>query len=302
MNPRTSGLACLLVTSVGWGLNWPAMKYLLQEWPPLFARGSAGLCAAVLVALLARASGQRLALPRQAFGRLAAAAFFNVFAWMGFATLSLRWLATGQSALLVYTMPAWATLIAWPVLGRRPGGRSVAGLVLCLAGVGLLFAGAAGGIRPEQFPGVVFALASAALFAFGTVVAKPLPVPPLTAVAWQLAIACVPMAVLGMLLERPDPAALSARGAAVLVYMTLVPMALCYVTWFAALRTLPPAVAAIATLLTPVIGIVAAAWSLGEPLGWKELTAMCLTLAGVALALRDRPAAAAPPRRPGGPR
>ena len=29
------GLAFLAVTSVGWGLNFPIMKNLLSEWPPL---------------------------------------------------------------------------------------------------------------------------------------------------------------------------------------------------------------------------------------------------------------------------
>jgi drug/metabolite transporter (DMT)-like permease len=47
-------------------------------------------------------------------------------------------------------------------------------------------------------------------------------------------------------------------------------------------------------LLVPIIGIVAAALVLGEPLGWKEAVAMALTLSGVALALRRK----APPTEP----
>ncbi|WP_222864120.1 hypothetical protein [Pigmentiphaga aceris] len=42
-NAYGTGIACLLVTAVGWGLNWPAMKQLMLELPPLFARGVAGL-------------------------------------------------------------------------------------------------------------------------------------------------------------------------------------------------------------------------------------------------------------------
>jgi probable blue pigment (indigoidine) exporter len=33
------GLILLAVTSVGWGLNFPIMKHLLTEWPPLSSRG-----------------------------------------------------------------------------------------------------------------------------------------------------------------------------------------------------------------------------------------------------------------------
>src|SRR4051812_19911155 len=35
-----AGLLFLLVASVGWGLNWPALKMLLAEWPPQSARGA----------------------------------------------------------------------------------------------------------------------------------------------------------------------------------------------------------------------------------------------------------------------
>jgi drug/metabolite transporter (DMT)-like permease len=285
-NPRAIGLLYLLITSVGWGMNWPAMKFLLTQWPPLFARGGAGLAAALLIAIAAIALRQSLALPRKLFGRLALAAFLNIFAWMGFSTLAMRWLNVGQGALLVYTMPVWASLLAWPVLGRRPTLASTIGLALCLAGIGLLFSGGGTAITHEQIPGAAFALGAALLFAFGTVVLKPLPMPPLASVAWQLLIGCLPMFLFGLLFEHPDLHALSTGGAAVMVYMTLVPMGLCYLSWFAALRRLPPALASVATLLTPLIGVLSAALSLGEPLGIKQLAAMSLTLAGVALALR----------------
>ncbi len=261
------------------------MKFLLKEWPPLFARGTSGLCAAALIAIVAVKAGQSLAVPHHLRGRLALAAFLNIFAWMGFSTLSMRWLNAGQGALLVYTMPVWATLMAWPFLGKRPTMSSIGGLVLCLSGIALLFAGANSGIRLDQAVGVMFALGAASLFAFGTIVLKPLPIPPLTSVTWQLLIGCLPMMLFGVVAEHPDLHALSGKGFAVMVYMTLVPMGVCYVTWFAALQRLPPALASIATLLTPVVGVLAAAVSLGEPLGIKEVLAMTLTLAGVTLAL-----------------
>jgi drug/metabolite transporter (DMT)-like permease len=68
--------------------------------------------------------------------------------------------------------------------------------------------------------------------------------------------------------------------------MALGPMGVCYLAWFAALRRLPAATAAIGTLTVPIIGIIAAAMMLGEPLGIREAPAMMLTLAGVALALQ----------------
>jgi drug/metabolite transporter (DMT)-like permease len=60
-----------------------------------------------------------------------------------------------------------------------------------------------------------------------------------------------------------------------------------YVSWFAALARLPASVAAIGTMAVPVIGVVASALTLHEPLGPGEIAALAFTLAGVALAARS---------------
>src|SRR3954470_21165509 len=127
---RRIGLLCLLVTAVGWGLNWPVMKLLLREWPPLAARGTAGIAAALGLAVLAVLRGERLAVPPRAVPRLLLAAALNVTAWIGLATVSLLWLTAGEGALLVYTMPIWATLlepIASQSTGRTGPGRRALG-------------------------------------------------------------------------------------------------------------------------------------------------------------------------------
>jgi drug/metabolite transporter (DMT)-like permease len=124
---------------------------------------------------------------------------------------------------------------------------------------------------------VLAALSAAVLFALGTITLRsPVGLPPLAVTAWQVGLGCLPMVVAGLLFEAPDPNALTAAGWAALIYMTIVPMGLCYLCWFAALRRLPPALASIGTLLVPLIGVVAAALAL----------ALALTLGGVFLALQ----------------
>jgi drug/metabolite transporter (DMT)-like permease len=75
------------------------------------------------------------------------------------------------------------------------------------------------------------------------------------------------MVLIGIIWEHPQLGGVSATGWLLLAYMTAVPMGLCYLSWFAALRRLRPASASAGTLLTPVIGVFAAAAVLGEPLG-----------------------------------
>jgi drug/metabolite transporter (DMT)-like permease len=282
------GLLLLLITAVGWGLNWPIIKFILREWPPLSARGTAGVIAAAGIALLAASRGQSLAIPRPARGKLISASALNVLAWMGLSTLSVLWLKAGEAALLAYTMPIWAMLLPWPLRGEVPNRSSIIALVLGATGLFVLFAGDVD-FTPSKIPGVVCALSAAVLFALGTLLMRSgLPLPPLTSVAWQVGFGSLPMLITGVLFERPDPRALTVAGIMGMAYMTMVAMGLCYATWFAALARLPPAIAANAMLITPLVGVIAGALMLGERLGSREVCALILTLAGVALALRQQ--------------
>ena len=213
IRPGHAGMLCLLVASVGWGLNWPALKVILNEWPPLSARGAAGVAAALGLAAVAVARGERLAVPRRAIGRLVLAAATNVFVWMGFTTVAVQWLTVGEAALLVYTMPIWVTLLASPIRNERPTLRTVAALVLGFAGIAVMLGGQVAAIGPHKVIGIALTLSAAILFALGTVTARSaLPLPPLVSVAWQVGIGCAPMLAAGLLFERPDPHALSAAA------------------------------------------------------------------------------------------
>jgi len=47
------------------------------------------------------------------------------------------------------------------------------------------------------------------------------------------------------------------------------------------LQLFPAGVAAISTLLIPVVGVIAGALILGEPIGWPELAALALVAAAL---------------------
>ncbi len=283
---RLSGFVFLACTALGWGLNWPAIKIILRDWPPLFARGVTGVASALILFSIAAVCRERLGMPRKAWGPLAFSAFTNVFAWMGFTTIAMTTLSISEAALLVYTMPIWATLLSWPVLGARPKPRDMAGLVLGFAGLFVLFSGHPLGFGSGKIIGIALALAAAILFALGSLlIARSLPVSPISFVAWQMSLGCIPMVGIGLAFEQPNIGGLTTDSALALAYMTLVAMGSCYLTWYAAIRRLPAATAAVGMLSVPVIGILSGALFVGESVGWREISAIVLTLAGVALAL-----------------
>jgi drug/metabolite transporter (DMT)-like permease len=286
LDPR--GLLLLLVTVFGWGVNWPAMKVLLAELPAFSMRVTCATLGVSLLFGIALARGEALAVPRALWPRLAVVSFLNVTSWMGLAAFSLLWLAAGEATIVCYSMPVWASIFAWIILGEPPGLRRVLALVLGFGGLLVLVLGSGLDVGVAKLPGVAVALAAAVLFSLGTVVTKrwPLALPPNAGAAWQLSLGCLPLLLCALLFEAPDFGALSTKAWALMVYAGIGPLGLCYLAWFAALRRLPAAAASAGTLLTPVVGVAAAAIFLGEALGVREVVALSMTVGGVILAVR----------------
>src|SRR5260221_12772497 len=136
-----AGLMFLAITSVGWGFNWPVTKYLLSELPPLTMRGSTGVVGAPLLGGVAILRGQSLWVPREMWLRLVLAAFINVACWMTVMGLALLWLPASEAALIAYTMPIWASILAWPILGERPNLLRVISLAMAFAGLAAIMGG-----------------------------------------------------------------------------------------------------------------------------------------------------------------
>ena len=283
-----AGLMFLAVTSLGWGFNWPVTKHLVGVLPPLTLRGSTGVVGAALLALLAILRSQSLAVPREVWPRLIIAGLLNVTVWMVLMGLALLWLPAGEAALIAYTMPVWASILAWPILGERPTWLRVLALLLAFAGLAALMGGNGLAASRDKLPGILMVLGGAFGFALGAVLAKKLPIrlPPLSAAAWQIGIGCVPIVLVGLVIEQSDWSRLDQLEWALMFYSTVIQFCVAYVTWFAALARLPASVAAIGTMAVPVIGVVASAIALREPLGAGQLAALALTLAAVALATR----------------
>ena len=282
----------LLITAFTWGLNWPVLKFAVQTWPPFSFRVLTGLAAVVLLFAIALVRGERLLPRRGQWGRLAIASVLNLTSYMGFATLSLLWLDASEATIIAYTMPIWAAMMAWPVLGERPTLFRVAGLALGFAGVAVLVAGqllgAPASVLVAKLPGVASAMGTALMFAGGAVFTKrfPLLLPPISNVGWQILIGMVPVAALALAFEHLDLGAIGGLGWGAFGYVAVVALCVSYLAWFRALALLPASTAATGTLLVPVVGVVSSALLLGEPLGARQFLALAMTISGVTLASR----------------
>ncbi len=291
LGSRAEGLCLVLFTACSWGASWPQTKFLLSELPPFTMRTFCGACGTLFALAVAIARREHLIPPRLQWGRLLLFSMLNYGVFIILSTETQVYLPASEAVVITYTLPIWASLLAWPLLGERPGWKQFVALLLAVGGVALLvgigFDNAQGGISWEKLPGVAMGLTAALLFGFGTVIAKrtPLALPPATNVAWQAGIGTVTLSALAVF-ETADWSRVTPAGWACVTYVATIPMTIAYLAWFRALRFVPASLAATTVLVSPMVGVLGSTLVLGETLGTRQIVALGMTLAGVALAAR----------------
>ncbi len=289
-NQRTLGILLLLGLTLAWGLNWPFLKIATSEIPVVQFRAVSTSVAAIALLTMARMSGMPMAVPRRHWLPLFVAASFNITSWHLVVAFAVTMMASsGQTAILAFTMPVWAAVLSTFVLKERLTVRRLIALVGGLLAVFLLTYRELSTLG-DHLLGAILAVLGAMGWAVGTVIQKRVAwtVPAIPLAGWQMAVGVVPIIVFACF-AGPfvwHEASWEAWGSA--VYLTGIAMVFAYYAWFSIVRIFPASVASIGTLLVPVVALVSGALVLDETIGWRELTALVLAVASVALVLFEK--------------
>ncbi len=277
-------LLALLILS--WGLNWPVMKLSVREFPPLTFRLLSMVGGLAVIALAARLQHASLRVPPGKVLTVIKLGIPNMLVWHAFIILGVKLLSSGRAAILGYTMPVWAVLSGLLFFDERIGGRALLGIVLAIAGAGLLLSSEFATISGQPL-GTVFALIAAAAWGLGTVLMKRtrLDMPTISLTFWMLALTTSVMLVLALLFERSQwrmPNAVEWTG---IVYNAAIIFGFAHVVWFRLARLLPPVVSSLSVMFIPVVGTFSGAWMLGETPQWQDYLAMLLILGSMSTVL-----------------
>lgn len=281
-----------------WGMNWPILKVTLAEWDPMRFRSFCLAVAAVGLFAIARATGERLAVPRGMWPRLLWITLFNNVGWNVLGVYGIPMMDSGRAAILGYTFPVWSALITLLVLRQRIDPLRLFGVALGLCGM-LLLLGDDVLVVGRAPVGTLLMLGAALSWAIGTVLISRYPVGlPLTAfAAWQTLLSCGLITVLSLIFEQGPfhPFHLSPWAQFGAWYNGLVSFIFCFWAWTKISSQAPPTVSSMATLMNPVIGVFSGMLILGERPQWKEYLALALVVLAMATVLRPRRAAQGEP-------
>ncbi|MEM7563685.1 MAG: DMT family transporter, partial [Pseudomonadota bacterium] len=210
-----------------------------------------------------------------------------ILGWMVFSAYGVSQMPAGRASIIAFTMPLWASISAYYLLDEPFNKSKIFGLLLGLIGLGVL-------IGPDllilkQAPiGALFMLGAAMSWAFGTILIKKTEwqLTPLTNVAWQLLFSAVPITGVALMLEPlPDVTQLSARASIALIYLYLFPMSFCQWAYFKVVGLLPASIAAIGTLLVPVVGVYSSYLILDEQVAATDIVALLLVMSALVMVL-----------------
>lgn len=278
--------ALVIILTLGWGMNWPLMKLALAEIPVWTFRGSCTASGAIGLFLIAYFSGQTIRVPAGHWRMLALTSFCNVTLWNVFIGYGLTMLPSGRAAIIAYTMPLWTVLLSRWVLHERLTTRRIFGVALGMAGMILLIGSELSVVKAAPL-GAALVLGGAFAWALGTVLMRRYPVslPTTSLTAWQLLVGGLPIMIGAPILDWGTWQPIGIKATMGLVYNMFFVFIFCYWAWFRIATSAPPTVAALSTLMIPVVGVFSGIWLLGESPHWQEYAAMVLVIASLATVL-----------------
>lgn len=287
IDARRGALLVLLLPILIWSYNWIVMKRVLAYVGPFdFSALRFGIAAVLLFALML-ARGESLRPPP-----LGQTVLIGLTQTAGFQAL-VQWAlvegAAGRTALLAYTMPFWMVLLAWWLLGDRPGSRQW--LSLGVAAFGLVFV-----LEPWRGVGgagtAALAIGGGLCWAIGTVLSKRLfqrgGISALSLTTWQMAVGALALAML-VPFTHDKPIEWSDYLIGALAYNAVLASGAAWLLWSWVVEKLPPNVVGLSSLAVPIAGIAFAWVLLGERPSPMEAVGIALIAVALVIVNLRRP-------------
>jgi len=277
--PRAMVVASYVAVSLIWGSTYFAIRVALDDFPPFLIGALRFLAAGGLLVAYGRLRGHRWPSRAEwAASALVGGLFFVV--GNGLLNVAERSVSSGLCAVLVATMPLWATVFS-RLFGDSVSRREGMGLGLGL--VGVLVMNFSGELRAGG-TGALLALLAPMGWGLGSVLSKRMRLPsgPMTTGSQMLA-GGVAVLIISLVLGEKLPASPSFRGVVALGYLAVMGSLVGFTAYAFLLRHTRAAVATSYAYVNPVVAIFLGIAMGGEHLDATSAVGGLIVLAAVLL-------------------
>jgi O-acetylserine/cysteine efflux transporter len=288
MKPRDVLLALLIMLM--WALNFPISKLAFADFPPILFMAVRFALVALLICPFRRLPRDKLAQILLISVTLGTFHFSLMFS-------GLSRLEAATASLLVQSQVIFAALLAVVIFKDRMSRRMIAGMAIAFLGVALI----AGQPRFTGDPlPVLMILGASFAWAVANIQFKKIgAIDGFALSGWMAFFACPQLALLSLLLEHGQLAAIAQagwHGWGGVVYGAVAVTIVSYGMWYPLVRKYPVNQVMPFTLLVPALAVGVSYVILGERLDWQAMLGGAATIAGVAIIVLRRPASRAPAR------
>ena len=276
VNIQLINIATFLLIGVLWGLNWPAVKFLLTEIPPLTLRAVSFTAAASILAVVVTIIKQPLRLKKDEALATSIVGVFLIFGFNVLTAFGQIFLESSKAAIIAYTMPSLTAVLATFYLRERLDTRVVIALLVAMSGLAFLASENLTSLIENPF-GPVIMIFAALSWALGNVGLKSRKwrLQPLPLTVWFFAFSSLATWPLVFIWEPIWQQNLpSLQVLATLTFHILGPMIICYILWAVLVARLPTTIAAISALTAPVVGVLSSIFLLNDVMTWQKSAAL----------------------------
>ena len=296
-------IVVFVILSLIWGSTWLFIKIGLEDLPPLTFAGLRFVIATIILGGLILV--RRIPLPRERrdwklmamTGVLAFTCNYGLLFW------GEQYVSSGLAALLQATIPVFGLVIAhYLVPGERMTALKIGGVLLGLAGVGIIFSDQVSIEGASALWGSAAIVAGALAVAFANVLVKArgTSISPAVMACGQMVFGMGPLLVIGLATEgNPINFNWTARATVSIFYLAVVGSSIAFLLYYWLVRHMEVTRTMLIALVTPLIAVSLGMLVLGERLNYRIVLGGAMILLGVGLIMRRAATAIKPGRAPG---
>jgi drug/metabolite transporter (DMT)-like permease len=281
-----------LVLCLIWGSTWLFIKIGLTDLPPLTFAGIRFVIASLILFTIIWMRRLRLPERREDWWLLAFTGFLSFSLNYGLVFWGEQHISSGLAALLQATLPAFGLVIAHFYLPEeRMTLAKIAGIVLGVAGVGIVFSNQLAVAGSLALAGCVALVFSSFFAAYSNVLikARARDLDPAIISAGQMVFGLIPLLLVGIPLEgNPFDFRWTLMAIVSLFYLAIVGSVIAFLFYYWLVRNMDVTKSMLIALVTPVVAVVLGMFVLGEELTWRTIVGGAMIISGIGMIVLTR--------------
>lgn len=286
ISTRTIGYITLVGAIVGYGGLWPVTRKAIETMPP-FWFASLRMWAGLSILIVVLHFTGRLRMPsRHDLPLILSIGILMLAFYTTLMHIALLYVEAGRAALLGYTTPLWVMPAMYFLFGEKPSRRKLAGMVIAMAGLVILFnPGAFDWSDGDVILGNALLLVCALLWSVTIIhIRSYRPVlTPIQLAPFQLMISATFIGVVALIFEPLPDFAWTGEEVGLFAYGATFGTALAMMSVTTCVRYLPTVVSTVGLLGAPVFALILSVLFLDEALTPDLAAGLVLIIGGIAL-------------------